>query len=46
MSLDVCREENAMGKQRGPIRKTWSSKQLASGSPVHELIVSSPNSMK
>ena len=31
-----------MGKQqRGPIRKSWSSKQLADGHPMHELIVSS-----
>lgn len=35
-----------MGKKHSPIRKTWSSKQLANGSPMHELNINSPSSMK
>ncbi|CAL5221807.1 g4063 [Coccomyxa viridis] len=37
-------DDTSMGKQRGPIRKTWSSKQLANGSHMHELIINSPHS--
>ena len=33
-------------QQRGPVRKSWSSKQLEDGHPMHELVVSSFGSVK
>ena len=37
----ACRDDTSLSKQRGPIQKTWSSKQLANGSHMHELLINS-----